>query len=173
MITMAANNNTDERVFAFDGQLYPSYQEMVDAKRRRNADVLAKSGLLEAAIAAASAAANNRRPTSSDRGSKRAAAARRYRPNGERRKSSRLAGDSAPGIYVDSESGGTFAIAGEGAESVDGGSRGGSRYNEKEGETTEYYNGRINDGSDLTIANAVELTGPKWIDDRAYGRFRV
>jgi len=172
MITMAANNNTDERVFAFDGQLYPSYQEMVDAKRRRNADVLAKSGLLEAAIAA-SAAANNRRPTSSDRGSKRAAAARRYRPNGERRKSSRLAGDSAPGIYVDSESGGTFAIAGEEAEaeSVDGGSRGGSRYNEKEGETTEYYNGRINDGSDLTIANAVELTGPKWIDDRAYGRF--
>jgi hypothetical protein len=27
---------------------YPSYQEMVNAKRRRNADVLARSGLLEA-----------------------------------------------------------------------------------------------------------------------------
>ena len=37
-----------EAAFAFDGKSYPSYQEMVDAKRRRNADVLARSGLLEA-----------------------------------------------------------------------------------------------------------------------------
>lgn len=165
---MAANNTDDERVFAFDGQLYPSYQEMVNAKRQRNADVLAKSGLLEAKAAIAASATNLRRPTSSDRGLKRAAAAttRRYqRPTGERRKSSRLAGDAAPEIYIDSESGGTFTIAGEGAaESVDG-RLGGSRYdNKKEGET-EFYNGRINDGSDLTVTNAVELTGPKWIKD--------
>ena len=157
---MAANNTTDdERVFAFDGQLYPSYQEMVNAKRRRNADVLAKSGLLEAKAAIA-ASANNR----PDRGLKRAAAAaaRRYqqRPNGERRKSSRLAGDAAPEIYIDSESaGGTFAIAGLAAEFVDG------QYNNKKEGETEYYKGRINDGSDLTVATAVELTGPKWIKD--------
>ena len=34
--------------FSFDGQSYPSYQEMVDAKRLRNAKVLEKSGLLNA-----------------------------------------------------------------------------------------------------------------------------
>jgi len=34
--------------FSFDGQSYPSYQEMVNAKRLRNAKVLEKSGLLNA-----------------------------------------------------------------------------------------------------------------------------
>ena len=36
----------DLESFTFDGMSYPSYQEMVDAKRRRNADFLARSGLL-------------------------------------------------------------------------------------------------------------------------------
>lgn len=149
------NNDDDERVFAFNGQLYPSYQEMVNAKRQRNADVLAK-----AALDSSHAAAATRRPTSSDRGLKRAATSQRYQqqPIGERRKSSRLAGDTAPKIYIDSESGGTFTIAGGDIES-----RLGSQYEKKE--EAKFYNDRINDGSSLTIANAVELTGPKWTKD--------
>ena len=38
----------EELSFSFNGQSYPSYQEMVDAKRLRNAKVLEKSGLLNA-----------------------------------------------------------------------------------------------------------------------------
>jgi hypothetical protein len=37
-----------EAAFIFDGNKYMSYQEMVDAKRQHNADVLVRSGCLEA-----------------------------------------------------------------------------------------------------------------------------
>jgi WD40 repeat protein len=165
-------DNNDDRVFAFNGQLYPSYQEMINAKRQRNADILAKSGMFEAKAAvdaAAATATRLRRPTkASDRGLKRAAAAashkqkyqQQYHSTGERRKSSRLAGDTAPKIYIDTESGGIVTIAGEDeAGSVESG-RLGSQYETKE--EIKCYNGRVNDGSKLTIATAVELTGPKW-----------
>ena len=38
----------ETQVFPFDGKNYPTYKEMVDAKRGRNRKVLEESGLLEA-----------------------------------------------------------------------------------------------------------------------------
>jgi hypothetical protein len=47
--------------FYFDGKLYPSFQEMVDAKHRRNANAMARLGCLEARSAFSLAnSANNR-----------------------------------------------------------------------------------------------------------------
>jgi hypothetical protein len=87
-----ADNNNDVRVFTFNGQVYSSYQEMVNAKRQRNADVLAGLFEAKAAVDAATATTRLRRPTN------------QQHSNGKRRKSTRLAGDTAPKIYIDTES---------------------------------------------------------------------
>ena len=68
-----------------------------------------------------------------------------------RRKSSRLSGEKALNIYVESESAGKFEVAGVQVYS--------------EPEEPEFYNNRINDGSALTISDAVENTGSKWVKD--------
>ena len=67
----------EEAAFAFDGKSYMSYQEMVDAKRRRNADVLARSGLLEARSALSSAHAVPGEEEEEDGGSRRTVASAR------------------------------------------------------------------------------------------------
>ena len=56
-------------------------------------------------------------------------------------------------IYVENESAGKFEVA-----RVQG-----SVYSEPE--QPKFYNNRVNDGSDLTIAEAVENTGSKWVND--------
>ena len=100
----------DFESFAFDGMSYPSYQEMVDAKRRRNADVLARSGLLEVRSALSEDDGRSRRTAASARGLKRAKAPPPSVP--PRRKSSRIAGGTAPASYVESESVRSFFITG-------------------------------------------------------------
>ena len=163
----------EEAAFAFDGKSYMSYQEMVDAKRRRNADVLARSGLLEARSALSSAHAvpgeeeeedgGSRRTVASARGLKRAKAPTTTPADVlPRRKSSRIAGGTAPGSYVESESGGSFVIGG-GDGSVAAAAAAAAK--EKEQEEGGQYNRRVNDGSDLTVADAARLTGHKWSRD--------
>ena len=162
-----------EAAFAFDGKSYPSYQEMVDAKRRRNADVLARSGLLEARSALSSGGGgeeeeadgrvSSRRAVSSStsRGLKRAKASPHPPPAMmvlPRRKSSRIAGGTAPGSYVESESGGSFVIAGGDGPSAAAAAK-------EEEEEGRYYGRRVNDGLDLTVADAARLTGRKWFRD--------
>ena len=60
------------------------------------------------------------------------------------------------GIYVENESAGKFEIAGL--------SSGLGSYT-PEKEEPEFYNNRINDGSELTIVEAVENTGSKWVKE--------
>ena len=60
------------------------------------------------------------------------------------------------GIYVENESAGKFEIAGL--------SSGLGSYT-PEKEEPEFYNNRINDGSDLSIVEAVENTGSKWVKE--------
>ena len=79
----------DLESFTFDGISYPSYQEMVNAKRRRNADFLARSGLLEASSALSENDGRSRRTPASAMGLKRAKAPPPSVP--PRRKSSRIA----------------------------------------------------------------------------------
>lgn len=129
---------------------------MVNAKRQRNRDMLTNSGLLEAKAAVDNAILEQKRSgstsTASARGLKRASKATRPAEPVRRRKSSRLAGGTASGIYIENElAGGKVEIAG-GSFSV-------------EPEKPDFYNNRVNDGSDLSISDAVELTGSKWVKD--------
>jgi len=154
----AATAPPPSHAFAFNGKTFATYQEMVDAKRRRNRDVLVSSGLLEAKAAVDRAASEEKQRRSASgtsiRGLKRAAAARKSSsdPPASRRKSGRLAGVTAPGIYIESEQAGKFEIAGGGSIRM-------------EPEKPTHYNNRINDGSDLSVSEAVELTGSKWVKE--------
>ena len=68
----AASDEEDPvaQVFTFNGQNYNTYQDMVDAKRQRNRDVLASSGLLEAKAAVDNAAMEQKRASATARGLK-------------------------------------------------------------------------------------------------------
>jgi hypothetical protein len=59
------------KTFIFNGKAYLSYQEMVNAKRQRNRDVLASSGLLEAKAAIDNAALEQKVGKAASRGLKR------------------------------------------------------------------------------------------------------
>jgi len=92
---MSDEEEEDAQVFTFNGQNYDTYQGMVDAKRKRNRDVLASSGLLEAKAAVD----NAERAAATARGLKRSKT-----PKAEplpRRKSSRLSGEKAAGKFID------------------------------------------------------------------------
>lgn len=150
----AAESVASKRVFIFNDKSYDTYQEMVNAKRQRNRDMLVTSGLLEAKAAVDNAVLQEKRAAATARGIKRSKAPKGPPP--PRRKSSRLAGVTAPGIYVESELAGRFEIA--------GGTITGASFT-PEPEKPEFYNNRVNDGSDLTVAEAVNLTGSKWVNE--------
>lgn len=140
--------------FTFNGKSYPTYEEMVQAKRKRNRDMLESSGLLEAkaaveyAVLAATPAVRGLKRSSESK-SKAAHSTRQSLPL---RKSSRLAGETAPSIYIKSEGlAGAIEIGGGGDSDID--------------IPDAYYNNRVNDGSDLSISEAVELTGSKWVKE--------
>ena len=90
---MSDDDEEDAQVFTFNGQNYDTYQGMVDAKRKRNRDVLASSGLLEAKAAVD----NAERAAATARGLKRSKVKAEPLP---RRKSSRLSGEKAAGKFM-------------------------------------------------------------------------
>ena len=143
---------SQEDMFTFNGKNYSSYQEMVEAKRQRNRDVLLSSGLLEAKAAVDNAAWEEKRTAATARGLKRTKTKAPPAAPLPRRKSSRLSGNAASGIQIENESGGKFEISG-------------GIYTPDEPVEPTHYNNRVNDGSDLTIAAAVEETGPKWVKE--------
>jgi hypothetical protein len=127
---------------------------MVAAKRRRNQDMLIQSGLLDAKAALDSKVSAQRASSAATaRGIKRSNAAATNK-NLPRRKSSRLAGESAPKIFVESESGGRIQTSGIRHDMEDA-----MEYE------PQYYNGRVNDGSPLSIDHAVKNCGAKWVND--------
>jgi hypothetical protein len=144
------NDDDDDvpKTFIFNGKAYLSYQEMVDAKRQRNQDILASSGLLEAKAAIDNAALAQKAAKAASRGLKRSKAPREPLP---RRKSSRLQGVPSDGIYVELELAAGKVVVG------------GGLYTPAESEEeSKFFNNRVNDGSDLTVSEAVELCGSKW-----------
>jgi WD40 repeat protein len=139
-----------DETFSFEGKEYNSYILMVDAKRKRNQDILEKSGLLDM-----SSLLKYQKKTASQRGiaRKRKAEKKESLPS---RKSNRLSGVQADGRYVENESGGNLTISGTTTSTTQ---------QTIVPEKPAFYNHRINDGSDLTVQQAVELCEPKWIDD--------
>lgn len=152
----------NSQVFEFNGTVYDTYVDMVNAKRKRNQQVLLESGLLQAV---AQVSENAKQQEKSKKGAsalgiKRKTSSSEILRSLPRRKSNRLAGVQSDGAYVEDESGGRFTIL--------GGRNTKELSTEKEEEQDaepEYYRNRINDGSDLSVEAAVELTGSKWVGE--------
>ncbi len=153
--------------FSFQGTEYTSYEEMVQAKRKRNTEYLKNSGLLEASSNIKEEMNESRRETVLKRGLK--ADRKRKLLKTEvvmRRKSSRLAGVQADGMYVEDEKGrGRIILGGTNngdlANSI--GSVGSTVEVRKD--TAQFFNNRINDGSDISLKEAIENTGSKWVKE--------
>lgn len=139
--------------FVFEGVVYKTYQEMVNAKRERNQQMLRDSGLLTAREEMVEV---QKRKAASTQGIKKR---KTEKVPIERRKSKRIAGIESENIYVEHEGAGRFIIANDGnLKSED------NRKDESK-EEQEHYRNRVNDGEDISIEKAVELTGSKWVQE--------
>ena len=151
-------NKSDElQTFEFEGRQFVSYQEMVAAKRKRNQDWLEQNGLLKASIRISTRSPVVQRGLV---GNHKKARARE--PATKRRKSNRLAGVAADGLYVEDERSGKFQLAGDSSTSV-----GVTLKAVQPHERTGVYCDRINNGEDLSIKDAVEICGTKWVDEHS------
>lgn len=144
----------EARVWELDGTTFTSYQDFCRAKRERNQTKLMEIGLMEAVETL-------KQTSSKNKATQRGIANKRKAPAAPlpRRKSNRLAGVQAEGRYIEHETGGKLIIAGDS-----------NAYHSTHPETPVFeepthYDGRINDGSDLSIQQAVELCDPKWWDE--------
>lgn len=177
-LPLSSDGDSDEEqeIYEFNGIQFRTYQEMVQAKRERNQRVLQASGLLDMDLSNGSgkrrqSAASNKTEVS-QRGLKRQRAASRNKaPPPPRRKSNRLQGIASDGLYVRDESGGRFTIAApeQGAAGKAAPSAAGSANAVTEG--SGFYRNRLNDGSDMTLEEAVtKHVGEKWFTDNALTR---
>lgn len=144
-----------QEVYEFDGKQYDTFQDMVDAKRKRNHDVLVKSGLLGITKA---------KPEPSKTASQRGIAAKRQKTLKKaalpRRKSSRLAGVEADNIYIENETGGKFTISGG---TVSNTNRAGDVDATLPAEPGNFKNRIAGEGVPLSIKDSIELADSKWI----------
>ena len=170
----AGEEEYSTNVFMLDGIQYKTYQDMVDAKRKRNQNILKNLGLGDA---------NNKKPrtNASDIQKKKktkrkaSAAASMVTPTVAARKSSRLSRDGSTKLvaldyFVKDWNRDTTVIT------VENGTEGGDVDGTKEqddGENTKkdkptYYKGRLNDGSDMSFKEAMEFNetnAAKWIPE--------
>ena len=140
-----------------DGVKYDTYQEMVDAKRKRNQDVLQGLGFLDNP-----AITMEKKKTATQRGIKKQKTA----PEPVvRRKSRRVAGETgslvALDYYVNNWNHDNSIIK------VEQGDDDEDEADQKQPEVEKFFNDRVNDGSDLTLQQAIELNDDKWIKDNS------
>jgi hypothetical protein len=162
------DDDDDAETYVFNGVTYATYQEMVDAKRHRNQQVLVASGLLQAAPkpALSSFGLNKKKRRSSTTTTSSNSNGKSSDIN-HRRKSKRLAGIVSDGTYIDDERGGRFSIASSSGGAVLDGSvvTTTDLSIAASNESSERRSRRINDGSDLSLEQAVQLIGPKWLEE--------
>jgi hypothetical protein len=174
------DDDVEQETYIFNGVTYATYQEMVDAKRFRNQQVLAASGLLKAAAGIRKKPSSSTVPTAGNKKKRRSSCsnsnstttASAAAATSRRRTSKRLAGIESDGTFVDDERGGRFSIA---SNSNSGG--GASTAFTIATTTTTDMNvnnnsdrrgRRINDGSDLSLEQAVQLVAPfKWLQENS------
>jgi hypothetical protein len=155
------NENDESQTFEFEGRQFGSYQEMVAAKRRRNQDWLEQNGFLKASVEASKRLSIVQRGLVGNH--KKA-----QEPATKRRKSNRLAGVAADGLYIEDERSGKFQVAGDISPSV-----GVTSKEVLPHEKTSMYCDRINNGEDLSIKDAVEICGPKWINEHSASEAKI
>jgi WD40 repeat protein len=160
-----------QQSYIFDGQEYKTYQDMVNAKRKRNQKVLKDLGFLDP---------QKQPSTSSTKKEASSRGIKKQKTNSTEatalvtssRKSNRLSGVQTSFVALDyhvnwNSSNAVVAVEGS-VEDVFNSKddNGGASYSGKSFEP-EFYKGRVNDGSDLSIQRAVELNEPKWIKDNS------
>ena len=158
-----------ENLFVLDGETFTSYQDFVAAKRKRNQAVLMKLG-----FGSSGNSSNNKRLKMGPDGSSNMATQRGLRSNKKKtvapslpsRKSSRVSGDRTKLVALDMHlndwhkySTGVV-VTNEGGGGDDDGDDDQPQY---------FFKGRVNDGSTLSLKDAIELNEPKWIHDDSEG----
>lgn len=147
---------------------------MVDAKRQRNQQVLLESGLLSlaATVRASARPVPTRTHTGLTARKRNATHDGKFESARLQRKSNRIAGIASDGLYVQEERAGRFTLAGthdtnnpSRIDSMDTANTTNHNNNHNQNDVKEHYRGRVNDGADLSLAQVVALTGPKWTDD--------
>lgn len=139
---------------------------MVKAKRQRNQKVLEESGLLSAVHDAKEAVSKNKKPNPPRGLQKRKTAKNAETPNNtKRRQSNRLQGIHSDGLYVDEERAGRFIVVGGTGDGNMNVSEAAAAAADRRSAEPEFYRGRANDGAPMSVKEAVEGTGPKWVKE--------
>jgi len=140
--------------YVFEGVSYPTYQEMVNAKRKRNEEVLQGLGFLDAGGASR---LETSKKTATQRGIKRQKAVKEPLP---RRKSSRLSSEKSTLVALD------YNVKDWNRDNnvvnVEVGDAAGK---DDEPEKPKYPKGRLNDGDAMTVKDAIESLDDKWIKE--------
>jgi hypothetical protein len=162
-----------QRVYILDGVNFNNYQDFVDAKRKRNEKVLMGLGF------GPSSSSSNKRLKVTDgstmpsqrglKSNKKKSSAKKAPPV-RSRISSRISGDKtklvALDLYVnDWNKDNTAFVVTQNGE--DGGEDVKDNNNNDKDQQEVFFNGRVNDGSDLNIKDAIEMNDPKWIHDES------
>ena len=159
------------KVFDLDGEKFSSYQDFVDAKRKRNQAVLTKLGF-------GPSGNNSKRikigPDKSNTATQRGLRSVKTKIAAlPKRKSTRISGDQtklvALDMYVnDWHRDNTATIVTKAGDGED---------DSEEDEPESFFKGRVNDGSALSLKEAIELNEPKWIhndsEENAHGLLDV
>jgi hypothetical protein len=160
-----------QRVYILDGVNFNNYQDFVDAKRKRNEKVLMKLGF------GPSSSSSNKRLKITDgstmpsqrglKSNKKKSSAKKAPPV-RSRISSRISGDKtkclvALDLYVNDNTA-AFVVTQNGE---DGGEDDKDNNNNDKDQQEVFFNGRVNDGSNLNIKDAIEMNDPKWIHDES------
>jgi len=158
--------------FNFQGIAYNSYEEMVDAKRKRNLGKLISSGLLEA-----SAKLRETTKTAPRTGGLRSRKRKDSYTVFQQRKSGRIAGAKADGFYILDERPGrkvTVAIEGKQPPNQNDTMRilsSNEKVNFSASDSSNvFYRRRVNDGEDISLQQAVEHADSRWVNDDAVSK---
>jgi len=161
--------STKNNTYILDGKEFSSYQDFVAAKRKRNQAVLSKLGFgssdggIHKRLKLVSKDTNAAAQRGLKSNKKKSAAAA---PPVRSRRSSRISGDRtklvALDMYVnDWHRENTATIV-----TKDGNGDGDGEDDDSEEAAQEtFFKGRVNDGSALSLKNAIDLNDPKWIHD--------
>jgi hypothetical protein len=157
----------DSMTYVLDGVQYETYSDFVAAKRKRNEEKLQKLGFLDDSTNFMSQKKQKTTPTAAtQRGIKRNKTNRNTLANLPARKSSRLSGTKtqlvALDYYVNDWNRNNSTVINQGGDDVSASTA--------DGETKEkvsFFKGRVNDGSDLSLHDAIQLNESKWIRDNS------
>lgn len=159
--------DTGTKTYVLDDVEYDSYADFVAAKRQRNEERLKALGFLDGSATKFLTEQSKRGAASSatvtQRGIKRVKTAAPLRTE-DIRKSSRLSGSKTQLIsldyYVNDWNRDNSAIVREPGD-------GGDDDVHEEEAVDKFFKDRVNDGSDLSLEQAIEMNGPKWNRDNS------